>query len=326
MPNIGILSFAHMHAHSYAACLNELPEAHFSAIWDENVKRGKDAAKQYGTRYIKSLDAFLQSGLDGVIVCSENIHHRCHVEEAAQAGLWILCEKPLATTNSDAKAMIAACKKAGVGLGTAFPCRFVATLKEIKERVHNGELGTLLAAACTNNGAFPGGWFAEKKMSGGGAVMDHTVHVADALRWITGQEFTKVYCDCGNTIRPGMRMEDVASLHLEMGSGLKVSHVASWNRAAAFPTWGDVTMEVIGTKGSITVDAFNQKVDVYSNAAGKTEWAYWGDNADLGLVADFLDAISQQRSPAVSGEDGLRAVEVTTAAYRSAKDGKKITI
>jgi predicted dehydrogenase len=326
MPKIGILSFAHMHAHSYATCLNELSEANFCAIWDDNPKRGKEMAKLYGTNFIKSLDSFLQSGLDGVIICSENVHHRFHVEAAAKAGLWILCEKPLATDTTDAKAMIAACKKAGVGLGTAFPCRFVTTLKEVRDQVQSGRLGTLLVAACTNNGSFPGGWFAEKELSGGGAVMDHTVHVADAIRWITGQEFTKVYCDHGNTINKNIGMEDVGSLHLEMDGGLKVSHVASWNRAFSFPTWGDVTMELVGTKGSITVDAFNQKVDVYSNSIGKAEWASWGDNADLGLVADFVDAVVRRRTPAVSGEDGLRAVEVTMAAYQSAKDGLKIRI
>ena len=326
MPKIGILSFAHMHAHSYAASLNETPDAELSAIWDDDEKRGKEAAGNYGTRYIKSLKAFLESGLDGVIVCSENIHHRNHVEAAAEAGIWILCEKPLATNVADAKAMIKACSQAGVGLGTAFPCRFVTTLRDVKDQVQRGEIGTLLAAACTNNGAFPGGWFADEEFSGGGAVMDHTVHVADALRWITDQEFTRVYCDHGNTLHPEVAVEDVGSLHLEMNRGLKVSHVASWNRSASFPTWGDVTMELVGTNGTITVDAFNQKVDVYSDSSAKTEWAFWGDNADSGLVGDFIEAITQRRSPAASGEDGLRAVEVTAAAYHSAQKGAIVRV
>ena len=326
MTRIGILSFAHMHAHSYATCLNALPEVELAGIWDADRKRGRAAAKTYGTVFVDTLDRFLQLDLDGVIVCSENIHHKDHVIAAAQAGKWILCEKPLATTVTDAKAMIKACAKAGVGLGTAFPCRYVTTLQDVKTRVNNGDLGSLLAAACTNNGSFPGGWFADPAQSGGGAVMDHTVHVVDALRWITGKEFTRVYCVAAQNFQDDITTDDVGSLHLEMEGGLKVSHVASWNRPASFPTWGDVTMDLAGTKGSLYVDAFHQKVDVYSDAARSAEWAGWGDNADMGLVRDFVNAVSNRRAPSITGEDGLRAVEVTVASYRSAKSGKMVKI
>ncbi len=326
MTKIGILSFAHLHAHSYAACLNALPEAELAGIWDADRKRGRAAAKSYGTGFVGNLDRLLQSDLDGVIVCSENIHHKEHVLAAAKAGKWILCEKPLATTVPDAKAMIRACTKADVGLGTAFPCRYVTTLQDVKTRINKGELGTLVAAACTNNGSFPGGWFADPALSGGGAVMDHTVHVADLLRWITGKEFTRVYCAKARNFQEDINTDDVGSLHLEMEGGLKVSHVASWNRPASFPTWGDVTMDLAGTEGSLYVDAFRQKVDVYSDAAPSAEWAGWGDDADMGLVQDFVDAVANRRAPSITGEDGLRALEVTLAAYRSAKSGKMVKV
>ena len=321
MLKIGIMSFAHLHAHSYAACLNASPDAELTTIWDDDAKRGRKAAKDYGTHFIADQTKFL-NGLDGVIICSENNHHRPMVEAAAKAGCWILCEKPLATTIPDAKAMIAACEKAGVGLGTAFPCRFSTALAEVRRRIQDGELGDLYAAACTNNGAFPGGWFADEKLSGGGAVMDHTVHIADALRWMTGREFTSVYCACGNLVRPGLGTDDVGSLQLEMDGGLIVSHVASWNRPASFPTWGDVTFEFVAENGVLWVDGFRQKLDVYSDAAGKGVWAYWGDSPDMAMVVDFLDAIRNRRDMGATGEDGLRAVEVTVAAYKSATSGK----
>jgi len=132
MAKIAILSFAHMHAYSYAACLNEHPGATLVGIWDDDVKRGRAAAKQFGTKFVADLDALLAGEVEGVIVCAENVQHRALVERAARAGKWILCEKPLATTVTDAKAMVAACKKAKVGLGTAFPCRFVPALMEAR--------------------------------------------------------------------------------------------------------------------------------------------------------------------------------------------------
>lgn len=326
MTKIGIMSFAHMHAFSYAACVNAHAEAELTAIWDDDPKRGRKMAKQNGTKFIADQQKFLNSGLDGVIICSENAKHRRMVEAAAKAGLWILCEKPLATTVADAKAMIAACKKAGVGLGTAFPCRYITPLIEARDAIQRGDYGTLRAATCTNNGSFPGGWFAEKKLSGGGATMDHTVHVADVLRWITGHEFKKVFCENGRLIQQDTKVDDFGSLHLEMDDGLQVSHVASWNRCASFPTWGDVTIEFVGDKGVLYVDAFRQKVDVYNDAARKGEWVGWGDNADQGLVDDFIASILYRREPSISGEDGLRAVEVTVAAEKSAATGKMVSV
>ena len=326
MAKIGIMSFAHMHAHAYAGCVRALPNAELVAVWDDDAKRGRAAAREFGAKFIADSDKFLSSGIDAVIVCSENAKHRPMVEAAAKAGKWVLCEKPLATTAADAKAMIRACREAGVGLGTAFPCRYVPPVIEARNRLRKGEIGRLHAAACTNNGSFPGGWFADPKLSGGGAVMDHTVHVVDALRWMTGKEFTKVYCDCGTVLHKGLNTDDVGSLHLEMEDGVIVSQVASWNRAESFPTWGDVTFELIGSRGVLSVDGFNQKIDVYSDRVQKAEWAFWGDDANLALVKDFVEAVDAQRPPSVTGEDGLRALEVTLAAYRSAKSGKMVAI
>ncbi|MDX9971470.1 MAG: Gfo/Idh/MocA family oxidoreductase [FCB group bacterium] len=326
MARIGIISFAHMHAYSYAESLNQTPNAEFVAAWDADAKRGKAAAQQFGVKFAKDLDAFLKSDIDAVIICSENVRHREHVEKAAKAGKWILCEKPLATNIEDAKAMVAACKKAGVGLGTAFPVRYCPPVMEARDRIASGEMGKVIAASCTNNGSFPGGWFADPALSGGGAVMDHTVHVADAMRWILGREFAKVYCESGTFFAKGIKVDDVGSLHLETEDGIIVSHIASWNRPASFPTWGDVTLEIICENGVVNVDAFNQKVNVYNNDRMKAEWAYWGANPDTGLVADFITAVDERREPPVTGVDGLRAVEVTVAALKSAETGRMVKV
>ena len=58
----------------------------------------------------------------------------------------------------------------------------------------------------------------------------------------------------------------------------------------------------------------------------RAEWAYWGGNPDLGLVQDFVDAVDARREPSVTGLDGLRAVEVTVAAYKSVRGGKVVPV
>lgn len=326
MAKIGVMSFAHMHALSYAACLKELPEAELTAVWDDEPARGKEQAAALDTGFVENLDDFLGLDIDGVIVTSENVKHREMVEKAAAAGKWILCEKPLAPAVEDCRAMIDACRKAGVGLGTAFPCRYIPSVMTVKDELDKGVYGEIYAVSCTNNGKFPGGWFAQEELAGGGATMDHTVHVADLLRWMLNREFTKVYCENGHLLRPGIDVDDVGSLHMEMEGGVIVSHIASWNRAASFPAWGDVTMELIGDKGVISVDAFNQKIHVYDDANMKAAWNYWGGNPDKGLVKGFVAAVDEKREPAITGIDGMKAVEVTVAAYESAKTHKMVAV
>ena len=82
---IGIMSFAHMHAYAYADCLSRLPNAELAAVWDDDSARGEEAAMQFATRFVDDQTAFLKSGLDAVIVTSENIKHRAMVEAARAA-------------------------------------------------------------------------------------------------------------------------------------------------------------------------------------------------------------------------------------------------
>ena len=327
MVNIGIMSFAHMHANSYAACVNALPDATLAAVWDDDPKRGKAMAKNFGTRFVADMNTFLASGLDGVIITAENVKHRALVEAAAAAGKWILCEKPLAPTVEDAKAIVAVCKKARVGLGTAFPCRYALPLLEAKAQLDSGAYGAVYAVACTNHGQAPGGWFADEALSGGGATMDHTVHVVDLLRWMLGKEFKSVYCELGNQMhKKSLKTDDLGSLNLEMEGGVQVGHLASWSRPKSFPTWGDVTLEIICEGGVINVDAFNQKLVVFDDKAKRVNWAPWGNNPDMGLIRDFVDAVREKRNPAVTGLDGLRATEVTEAAYEAFRTARTVKI
>lgn len=327
MIKLGIMSFAHLHAYSYAHCVNSIPDVELTAIWDDNKARGKEASEKYNTKFVENIDDFLSLPIDGVIITAENVNHKPLAVKSAQAGKWVLSEKPLATTIDDALFMIETCKKAGVGLGVAFPCRFLTPILRVKEYIQEGKLGEILAIACTNNGSYPGGWFSDVNLSGGGAVMDHTVHVADLLRWMLNKEFESVYCELGNQVHKGVfETDDMGCLQLEMERGLQVSHIASWNRPKSFPTWGDVTMEIIGTKGVIYVDAFNQKLNIYSDFVMKTEWGFWGDNPDLALIQNFVKSIQEKREPMSTGLDGLRSVEVTVFAYESFKAGKRVKI
>ncbi|WP_410515074.1 Gfo/Idh/MocA family oxidoreductase [Paenibacillus sp. BR2-3] len=322
---IGVASLAHMHAIGYMDALQQIDGVELAGIWDEDAEKGKKIAEQYQTAFYPSLDQLAGSAIDAVIVCSENVKHIDCVMAAAKAGKHVLCEKPLATTVEDAQAMIAVCRENGVLLQTAFPVRFQTSIKRGKELLDSGMYGKILAMKGTNRGRIPGGWFLDREQSGGGAVMDHTVHVVDVMRWYMGAEVTSVYAEAASRFSEG-KIDDCGILTMEFDNGVFASLDCSWSRNKKFPTWGDVTLDVVCEYGVLSINAFNQKMNSYSDDNG-VSWDYWGDNMDLELIRDFVSSVREgAKTATVTGEDGLRALEVALAAYRSAEDHRPAAV
>ena len=111
---IGIMSFAHHHAEDYIGNVRALHGVEMIGIADVDAARGQHYAQQYDARLFPSYASLLAEKPDGVIVCTENVYHRPVVELAAQAGVHVLCEKPLAMNVAEAEAMVSAVEKAGV--------------------------------------------------------------------------------------------------------------------------------------------------------------------------------------------------------------------
>ncbi|MHB1404716.1 MAG: Gfo/Idh/MocA family protein [Desulfitobacteriaceae bacterium] len=316
MVRIGIISFAHMHAFSYAKALGALPGVKLVGIADDDQERGQDAAHLYGTNFYPNYEALLEDDIDGVIICSENARHAELTLAAAAHRKHVLCEKPIATNLDDAQSMISACEQAGVHLSVAFPCRFHPAAQRLKQVLDSGNLGDILAIKSTNHGKMPGGWFLDKGMAGGGAVMDHTVHVVDLIRWFFGMEITRIYAEA-DTLLHDVEVEDTGLLSLEIGNRIMATLDTSWSRPPAFPTWGDVTMEIVGTQGVTNLDLFAENIVVFGRGALTTHYESWGSDADANLIADFVRCLEAGKKPLVSGWDGLKALEVALAAYHS---------
>ena len=325
---IGIISFAHMHAYSYAACLQQLAgEAEIAGIFDENADRGRAASAQFEAPFFDDCDRLLSADLAGVVICTENAKHKDYTLRAAAAGKHVFCEKPISVSVPDAQAMIDACSEQQVQLMIAFPCRFSSVLARMKQIISSDTLGNILALKGTNRGTMPGGWFVDPALSGGGAVLDHTVHVVDVWRWMLKREVVSVYAESGRLFYPDLAADDAGLLSLEWEGGIFSTLDTSWSRPnASFPTWGDVTMEIVGERGTLAIDAFNQKIEIYNNPTVRTQWACWTDNLDLGLVQAFITMIRDGGGSPVSGYDGLKAMEVALAAYRSVETGQPVSL
>ncbi|MEW6231665.1 MAG: Gfo/Idh/MocA family oxidoreductase [Chloroflexota bacterium] len=323
MMRFGIVSFAHLHATSYARCLQGMPEARLVAIADDDANRGPATAVRLGVPWLQDYhDLLACPDVDAVIVTTPNAQHAEVTIAAARAGKHVLCEKPLATTLIDGQAMIAACQEAGVALGTAFPCRYIPAVVRVKEQVNQGRAGKLLAISGTNHGTMPPGWFLDESLSGGGAVIDHTVHVADLIRWITGAEFAEVYAEV-DTLLHDVSVEDVGLLSFKLTDGTICTLDCSWSRLPHFPTWGDVTLSIVGDAGVVNVDAFNQKINLYTEEPC-TYWVHWGSDMDYLMIQDFAHHVSRGGPPPITGEDGLRALELALGAYRSAREKRPV--
>ena len=322
-----ILSFAHIHAWSYAKVLKELPDAELAAIYDDSPERLRSAGETYGVRklYNNVEKLFQAEEIEAVIITSENAKHHALALAAAEAGKHIIVEKPIANNLRDADEMVLKAERKGVKLQTAFVMRYHDSAIKARETMLTGALGRIIAITATNHGKYPDLWFGDPQLAGGGAIMDHTVHVADLTRWYTGDEFSRVFCRIGRNIRRELKVEDNALLMCETRMGVKVSIDCSWSRPDTYPVWGDVYMGVFCEKGYLVLDAFRSNVSLVQSGSPLTH-QYYGPDADRNMIQDFISVIRTDGKPQASGRDGRQALEVALAAYESSKSGKPVSL
>jgi predicted dehydrogenase len=300
-----------MHAFGYAHGLSVNPNANLVGVWDDDADRGKAFGEKFRVLTFSNREDLL-AACDAVIITSENRKHVENAEAAFAAGKPMLCEKPLVTSHEEADRMRAIA--ADVMVMTAFPCRFSPAYQRLKARVAAGDIGRVLAIDATNHGSCPFGWFVETDKSGGGAMMDHTVHVTDLLRDLLSEDPATVYAQTANRIF-GQEWDDTAMLHLTYPSGVFACIDASWSRPGSYKTWGDVKMAVTGEKGVIELDMFSQGFDYYPKD-GRHGLAGYGSDLDSLLVASFLRAV-ETGLPEVTAEDGIAASLVAIRGYES---------
>jgi predicted dehydrogenase len=321
---IGILSFAHLHAEGYQANLKSIPGVELVGFSHENAEEGRFFAEKYGLRWFSRHQDLLAEGPDGTLICAENALHRELVEMAAEAKCQILCEKPIETNLADAQAMEAICARNSVRFMTAFPMRFAPSTQAMRSMIQKQELGNVLGVNGINHSEIPKGhraWFADKELAGGGAIMDHTVHLADLFRWYFEAEVVEVYAEVDNLFYPDDLDIDTAGLILlSLSNGVQASIDCSWSRPTSYPRWGHLKMEVVGEEGTAVIDSFAQYLTLYSETGLRNpSWIGFGPDPNQAMIEEFVSSISQNREPRVTWNDGYQALRVALAAYESAK-------
>jgi predicted dehydrogenase len=328
---IGILSFAHLHAEGYQANLKTIPEVELVGFSHENRDEGRSFSERYGLRWFPQHRQLLNEGLDGVLICAENARHRELVEIAAEAKCHILCEKPIETRIADAQALAAVCLRNNVRFMTAFPMRFAPSVRAVRTMIQRRELGSVFGVNGINHSEIPKrhrAWFADRDLAGGGAVMDHTVHLADLFRWCFQAEVVEVYAEVDNLFYPNDVDVDTAGLMLlQLSNGVQASIDCSWSRPTSYPRWGHLKMEVIGEKGTAVMDSFAEYLTLYSKSGLRNpSWIGFGPDPNQAMIEEFVASIRENREPSVTWNDGHQALRVALAAYESARTKEPIRL
>ncbi len=323
---IGMAGLAHAHAEGYLHLLEQDPRVQLSAVWDEAGEKARRTARRFQMRCCGNLDELVGQGLDLLLVCTENTRHLKPVLAGAKAGVDILCEKPLGTDLAEMDAMIEACKAGGSQLMTAFPNRYVPEILWARELVAQGRIGALRAVKASNKGKFPGGFFVQPELSGGGSLMDHVVHVADLMNWFMGGGPQWVCALCGTVLHPGLEVDDVSMVHFGYADGTTVTLDSSWSRGEKYPSDRNLSLELMGTEGTLSVDVAADHNRICSDRADRELWLPFGENKVKRMIEDAVECVLEHRPFSVTGEDGRRAAQVALAAIASARSGQPVQL
>jgi len=289
-----------------------------------------------------------EENLDIACVLTPARFHREVTARVAEAGVHVLCEKPLAVSLDDARAMIEVCDKRGVKLAYGATWRFLPACRKAKEIIESGRLGRVMLMMETYVGGRgydnfrdagpmhypPGG-----PGGGGMGLIDHGIHLIDMFMWLTGSPAASVFGRGNISGQPpateyltmilqngavGQLVYNEATLPCEMPTEGIFSWGGSWDINYNMTLGGGweaqpQNFRVYGTRGALRVFHYANKLFLYEE--GRREQIRVLDRPMPGNFAmqmeSFARAIQEKKSPEATGSDGLRALAVALAAYKS---------
>jgi 1,5-anhydro-D-fructose reductase (1,5-anhydro-D-mannitol-forming) len=299
------------------------------AVMSMDPSRGRAYANEFGIpKAVSSLAELFSSGLEAVYIATTNERHRADTMAAAEAGVHVLCEKPLATSLADAREMVAACKSAGVVLATNHHLRNGAVAGTMRATIRAGRIGRPLTVRVVHAGYLPEhlhGWRLRDPKAGAGAILDLTVHDADLLRFILSDEPVSVAAFSQNGGLASGRIEDAALTLIRFRSGLLAQLFDGFTTRYA-----ETAVEIHGSDGSLFArDCMSQTPRgtlTLRSAAGEEAIALDHHNYYVPGIRAFHQAMRGVGGPASSGEDGLISLATALAALESARDGRTVAI
>jgi myo-inositol 2-dehydrogenase / D-chiro-inositol 1-dehydrogenase len=304
-------------------------EARLVALADALPEAATALAATYGARVADIETIAADPDIDAVIICTPTDTHADLIETFARVGMAIFCEKPIDLD----PARVAACLKVVADTGTplmvGFNRRFDPHFRAVQQAVAAGRIGAVEQVVLTSRDPAPPprAYIARS----GGIFRDMTIHDFDMARFLLGQEIVSVQAMASVLVDPDIGAEgdfDTVSVQMQAASGAQVL-IANSRRA----TYGyDQRIEVHGADGMLQVHNQREADIVLANADGFTApvlhdffmTRYLAAYATE--IAAFITAISEGTEMPVTGQDGLRALELAEAAETSVKTGEIVRL
>jgi predicted dehydrogenase len=263
--------------------------------------------------------------VDAVYVALPNSEHEAYTVRAANAGVHVLCEKPLAVTDAACQRMIAACRDAGVKLMTAYRLHFDPTTLEVLDLVKRGRIGEpRFMTAAFSMQATPGG-IRTRPETGGGTLYDLGVYCIQAARLLFDAEPDEVFAVSADGARAGMPGIDEMTTAV-----LKFSADRAATFTTSFAAGGVSSCRLVGTKGDIHLEPAFEYAEplVYSLTVDEKTTKKRGKKRDqfAAELIYFSDCIRHGRNPEPSAEEGAQDVRIVEALYESARSGEPVPV
>ncbi len=332
MKRIGIIgagAIAQVHAERW----ERMPGVQIAGYYDILPEAAQRAVDRYGGQVFGSL-AEMFAAVDAVDICTTAVAHKEPVLAAAEAGIPMVCEKPLARHLADCYEMVEAVERTGTPLFVAQVVRFFPQFAKAKETLASGALGKPAVIRTVRGGSMPragskfnSGYYADFNQSGG-VILDVSIHDIDYVRWCFG-EVERVFAR-GLMFAGLPKDHTLITLRFENGA---IGHIeGGW----AFPPNRFRTrIEIAGTEGLLEWDSLDRsplEIETYDSEVGPDVTTSTlsplaaEDDPYYAELAHFLDCIEHNKPFRVSPHDGLMAVKISLAAIESERRGEPVRI
>jgi 1,5-anhydro-D-fructose reductase (1,5-anhydro-D-mannitol-forming) len=297
-------------------------ESRLAAVCSRDAGRAQAFAQRHGdgSAYDDYDRMLADPAVDIVYVATPNGLHREHAVAALEAGKHVLVEKPMALSIEDGRAMLDAASTAGRELGVGFHLRHKTANQAARAALVEGRLGRVFFADISvgaGKGVYPyDTWRAEPSMAGGGTLLHQGAHAIDLLPFLTGSRIASVAC-----LTDDDTAEDVFAATCELEDGTLATISSHQLHAGTRPDWA-VLGERAWLEGRGTTSPFPGDQVVLHQGGAAEPLASTAVSPYDAEIAAFAAAAQGRARVEGSGEDGLRAIAVAEALYRSAREGR----
>lgn len=299
--------------------------------YSQTPERRASFAARFPFPVTGDLDALVDDpSIEAAMILTPPRTHLPLVERFAAAGKHVLLEKPLEADTTRAEAVVAACERAGVTLGVVLQHRFRPAARALAARLRAGDLGDVAAASVHVPWWRPQTYYDEPgrgtlSRDGGGVLVTQAIHTLDLFLSLTPR-VAEVAALVATTPLHRMETEDLACAALRFTGGALGTLNAT---TASYPGFAE-RIEIVGTKGTAILtagkvdfwwqDGRNESLGEEATLGGGADPMAFANDAHRAVLAEFLDALDERRSPVNSGKAALLVHDLIDAVLQSSRE------